>query len=179
MRIGQPDFETLERTAISVGLSPRDLLARVVKQVLRPGAVLTFLEQETTLQRLSVMEQQLRAHAELLERVIPATSQSSVVVESLKPDIRRSRPRPSRPRARLHEEIIAVLEETGSPLTSAQIAERIRQRGVFHRPRSKRPLDVMMVASRIANQNYRYLFAREDGFVKLAGDGASRGPRSR
>jgi hypothetical protein len=69
---------------------------------------------------------------------------------------------------RLHEAIEAVLREAQAPLTAAEIAQRIRDRGLFVPPRSGKPLSSNEVNSRIANPHYKQRFRRVDGRVALA-----------
>lgn len=71
------------------------------------------------------------------------------------------------PRVPLHEEIAAVIAERG-PLTAAEIAGAIGERGRYHAPRSARPLDAATVNSRVSNPAYRARFTREGGRIGLA-----------
>jgi hypothetical protein len=77
---------------------------------------------------------------------------------------------PSARRVPLHEEIIAVIGERG-PLTAAEIAQAITERGRYAPPRSARPLDAATVNSRVSNPAYRARFAREGGRIGLASGG--------
>jgi ribonuclease E len=71
------------------------------------------------------------------------------------------------PRVPLHEEIAAVIAERG-PLTAAEIAGAIGERGRYHAPRSARPLDAATVNSRVSNPAYRARFTRDGGRIGLA-----------
>jgi hypothetical protein len=71
------------------------------------------------------------------------------------------------PRVPLHEEIAAVIAERG-PLTAAEIAGAIGERGRYHAPRSARPLDAATVNSRVSNPAYRARFRRDGGRIGLA-----------
>lgn len=71
------------------------------------------------------------------------------------------------PRVPLHEEIAAVIAESG-PLSAGDIATAIVQRGRYSAPRSDRPLDAATVNSRVSNPIYRSRFRREDGKIGLA-----------
>jgi hypothetical protein len=70
-------------------------------------------------------------------------------------------------RVPLHEEIIAVISERG-PLTAAELAAAITERGVFQPPRSGKPLDAATVNSRVSNPVYRARFHRDGHQIKLA-----------
>jgi hypothetical protein len=70
-------------------------------------------------------------------------------------------------RVPLHEEIAAVIAERG-PLTAAELAGAIGERGRYHAPRSARPLDAATINSRVSNPAYRARFTREGGRIGLA-----------
>lgn len=93
------------------------------------------------------------------------------------PEERAGRRRPSseaaaQRRVPLHEEIEAVIAERG-PLSAAEIADAIAERGRYAAPRSTRPLDAATVNSRVSNPAYRSRFARSDGRIGLASGSAS------
>lgn len=166
------EFRLLERTASGFGLRPAALASLLVSKGLRSDIALSF-DVENLRRQVDVVSDDLRAVEVRLDRLESASSgrPSETVAAGVGRPRRRRGQADEPPRARLHEEIAAVLRETGGPMTSAQIAERIRQRGLFEPPRSKRKLDVLMVASRISHENYRHLFSREGGRVRLAEDG--------
>ena len=72
-------------------------------------------------------------------------------------------------RVPLHEEIIAVIGERG-PLSAAELATAITERGVFQPPRSGKPLDAATVNSRVSNPVYRSRFRRDGHQIRLAED---------
>ena len=67
----------------------------------------------------------------------------------------------------LHQEIIAVIAERG-PLTAAELAGAITERGVFQPPRSGKALDAATVNSRVSNPVYRARFRRDGHRIALA-----------
>lgn len=69
---------------------------------------------------------------------------------------------------RLHEEIAAVLREAGEPLSAREIAERVRGRGQYRRPRRTTPIDGTQISARVGHPQYRKLFTRADGRIALA-----------
>jgi hypothetical protein len=79
-------------------------------------------------------------------------------------------PRAGRRRESLHNEIVTVLEQRGQPMTAAEIAAAIRQRGHYKSPRSANPISGAAVSRRIANPYYRSLFERRGRHVRLAAD---------
>ena len=74
---------------------------------------------------------------------------------------------PSRERVALHDEMIAVLAERG-PMTAAELAGVIAERGRYAPPRSGKPLDAAMVSQRVSNPTYRSRFVRNEGRIGLA-----------
>lgn len=71
------------------------------------------------------------------------------------------------PRIALHDEIIAVISERG-PLSAADLASAITERGRYSAPRSGKPLDAATVSARVSNPVYRSRFRRENGRIALA-----------
>ncbi len=70
-------------------------------------------------------------------------------------------------RVALHDEIIAVIRERG-PLTAAELAAAVNERGRYYAPRSAHPLDAAIVNSRVSNPVYRSRFKRNEGRIGLA-----------
>ena len=77
------------------------------------------------------------------------------------------RPRQAgRPHVALHDEMIAVLRPR--PMTAAELAGAIVERGRYAPPRSGKPLDAAMVSQRVSNPTYRSRFTRHEGRIGLA-----------
>jgi len=74
---------------------------------------------------------------------------------------------PSAGRVALHDEMTEVLRERG-PMTAAELAGAIAERGRYAPPRSGKPLDAAMVSQRVSNPTYRSRFVRQDGRIGLA-----------
>jgi hypothetical protein len=70
-------------------------------------------------------------------------------------------------RVPLHEEIASVIAE-GGPMSAADIARAIVERGRYSAPRSDRPLDAATVNSRVSNPTYRSRFQRAEGKIGLS-----------
>jgi hypothetical protein len=70
-------------------------------------------------------------------------------------------------RVALHDEMIAVLRERG-PMTAADLATAVAERGRYAPPRSGKPLDAAMVSQRVSNPVYRSRFTRDSGRIGLA-----------
>ena len=89
---------------------------------------------------------------------------------SRSPRRRRSSPRsakrvsaaPSGEHVALHDEMIAVIRERG-PLSAADLAAAVVERGRYAPPRSKKPLDAAMVSQRVSNPTYRPLLHARRG----------------
>lgn len=74
---------------------------------------------------------------------------------------------PATERVALHDEMIQVLGERG-PMTAAELAGAIAERGRYAPPRSGKPIDAAMVSQRVSNPTYRSRFVRSDGRIGLA-----------
>jgi hypothetical protein len=70
-------------------------------------------------------------------------------------------------RVALHDEMIAVLAERG-PLSAADLAAAVAERGRYAPPRSGKPIDAAMVSQRVSNPTYRARFTRNEGRIGLA-----------
>ena len=75
--------------------------------------------------------------------------------------------KPAGPRIALHDEMIAVLAERG-PMSAADLATAVAERGRYQPPRSGKPLDAAMISQRVSNPVYRARFTRNDGRIGLA-----------
>ncbi len=64
--------------------------------------------------------------------------------------------------------MIAVIRERG-PLSAADLAAAVVERGRYAPPRSKKPLDAAMVSQRVSNPTYRKLFTRAGGTHRPGG----------
>jgi hypothetical protein len=87
---------------------------------------------------------------------------------------KRGRPASSGKKARgknpsvpLHEEIAAVLAERG-PMSAADLATAVTERGIYAPPRSGKALDATAVSVRVSNPRYRSRFTRAEGKIGLA-----------
>lgn len=76
----------------------------------------------------------------------------------------------------LHEEIVAVLASSSTPMTVSEIAAEIRRRGQYFGPRTGQPVSPEVVGRRVSNPHYRPLFVRRGRLLALAA-GAGAEPR--
>jgi hypothetical protein len=87
-----------------------------------------------------------------------------------KPRAPRGKPRRARgknPAVPLHDEIAAILGERG-PMSAADLATAVTERGNYAPPRSGKPLDATAVSVRVSNPRYRSRFTRSGGKIGLA-----------
>ena len=75
--------------------------------------------------------------------------------------------KPAAERVALHHEMLAVLAERG-PMTAADLAAAVAERGRYTPPRSGKPLDAAMISQRVSNPTYRSRFTRNQGRIGLA-----------
>lgn len=67
----------------------------------------------------------------------------------------------------LHEAIESILQETGQPMTSSEIAEIINKRNLYTR-KDNLPVSASQIMARVGN--YEKLFSKESGKIKLIKD---------
>jgi hypothetical protein len=131
------------------------------------GSVVARLEELTA--RVAALET-ASAPASPPSEPAPAAADQRSNAPAPKP---RGRPRksasaaPSEPRIGLHDEMIAVIGERG-PLSAADLAQAITERGRYVPPRSGKPLDAAMISQRVSNPTYRARFRRSEGRIGLA-----------
>jgi len=84
-----------------------------------------------------------------------------------RPAAKRVSATPGGERVALHEEMIAVLAERG-PMTAADLAVAVSERGRYTPPRSGKQIDAAMISQRVSNPAYRARFTRNEGRIGLA-----------
>ncbi|HEX6127948.1 MAG TPA: hypothetical protein VF071_02895 [Candidatus Limnocylindria bacterium] len=188
IRLDPRRLSALKLLAAEAGVRPGELVTSWVEERLdaaRAGKSVAAAAAPAALAELSRRVDDLaRRLNELSGNAAPpapaAEAQTEVEAASEAPPKRRpGRPRkapaaepapgeePATPRVPLHEEIAAIIGERG-PLTAAEIATAVIERGRYSAPRSSRPLDATTVSSRVSNPAYRARFRREGGRIALA-----------
>jgi len=180
LRLDPRRANALKHLAGEAGMRPGDLVRQWVEERIdasRPGAeavspapgpsVVARLEELTA--RVAALESASGAPAAAPSDA-PAEADEPASAPAPKP---RGRPRksasaaPSGPRIGLHDEMIAVIGERG-PLSAADLAQAITERGRYVPPRSGKPLDAAMISQRVSNPTYRSRFRRSEGRIGLA-----------
>jgi len=181
IRLDPRRLGVLKRLAADAGVRPGDLVLVWVEERLdaeRTGtAVPANLDAELT-RRLDDLTARIAALESAGREQSPRPSTSGemvpVEVEGGSADAPKTRKRRNAvsasagQRVALHDEMIAVLSERG-PLTAAELAGAIVERGRYTPPRSGKPLDAAMVSQRVSNPTYRSRFTRNEGRIGLAG----------
>jgi hypothetical protein len=178
---------------MSIRLDPRRLAALkllAAEAGVRPGELVTVWVEErldaarhappsptpTALAELSARVDELARRLDELtaSATTEAPAPAAATPEAMPAPRRRGRPPKAKPatvpatsRVPLHAEIEAIIAERG-PMTAAELAQAIKERGRYAAPRSARPLDAATVNSRVSNPVYRARFARSDGKIGLA-----------
>jgi sirohydrochlorin ferrochelatase len=179
LRLDPRRVNALKHLAGEAGMRPGDLVRQWVEERIdasRPGAEAAPAPGKSVVERL----EELTARVAALETgSAPASTPSEQApVEADEPASPpapkpRGRPRksasaaPSAPRIGLHDEMIAVIGERG-PLSAADLAQAISERGRYLPPRSGKPLDAAMISQRVSNPTYRSRFRRSEGRIGLA-----------
>lgn len=191
IRLDPRHLGTLRALASEAGVRPGELVTLWVTERLdaeRRGAP-SPIDLGPVLDSLNDRIEALSRRVDALGGGSPATSPAEVAGEEVSPSETAPRPRRGRPpksasgsttgrkakRARgknpavpLHEEIAAVLAERG-PLSAAELADAVTERGIYAPPRSGKALDATAVSVRVSNPRYRSRFTRQDGRIGLAG----------
>lgn len=179
LRLDPRRVNALKHLAGEAGMRPGDLVRQWVEERIdasRPGAEAAPAPGRSVVERL----EELTARVAALESAsapapapsegVPASADEPATAPAPKP---RGRPRksasakPSGPRIGLHDEMIAVIGERG-PLSAADLAQAISERGRYVPPRSGKPLDAAMISQRVSNPTYRARFTRSEGRIGLA-----------
>jgi hypothetical protein len=185
IRLDPRRVNALKHLAGEAGVRPGDLVRQWVEERIdgaRAGAEGTSLES-----RVAALGERIAALEATIRGTLQDTEASAAETATPAPDGAAERPTDEPPRqvdpvrARrskrvgaapseriaLHDEMIALIRERG-PMTAAELAAAITERGRYAPPRSGRPLDAAMVSQRVSNPTYRSRFVRADGRIGLA-----------
>jgi hypothetical protein len=178
---------TLKQLAADAGVRPGDLVRQWVEERLdaaRQGVATPAAAQDLA-SRLSELAERVAA-LEAAAGSTPAPAVAAPVPTEAPADVRediheppaaeealrhasrqRVSAKPATERVALHDEMIAVLSERG-PMTAAELAAAVAERGRYAPPRSGKPLDAAMISQRVSNPVYRSRFTRNEGRIGLA-----------
>lgn len=190
IRLDPRRVSTLKQLAADAGVRPGDLVRQWVEERIdavrggrpaeaSPAAAPSNLASEV--QQLAARVAALEAAAgseapkapKAPKATAPAAEPTTVAADEPRSDSARPSRRnavsaaPTTERVALHDEMIEVLRERG-PMTAAELAGAIVERGRYAPPRSGKPLDAAMVSQRVSNPTYRSRFSRADGRIALA-----------
>lgn len=167
-----PTAPTAEATSAITTLAARldDLFRRIATL---EASQVAALAPPPTVSPASAPSAAAPASAEVAPRKRGRPRKTDTAVPNAPTQARRGRARggarraPAQKRVALHDEIIAVIRERG-PLTAAELAAAVKERGRYYAPRSAHPLDAAIVNSRVSNPVYRSRFKRHEGRIGLA-----------
>lgn len=166
---------TLKQLAADAGVRPGDLVRQWVEERIDAARGGSSGEAPATLaaqlEQLAARVAKLEAGAGATAPKAPAPIGDEAVDAAPAPTKRVRRnavaAAPTAQRVALHDEMIEVLRERG-PMSAAELAGAIAERGRYAPPRSGKPLDAAMVSQRVSNPTYRSRFVRSDGRIGLA-----------
>jgi len=171
IRLDPRRVSALKHLAGEAGMRPGDLVRQWVEERIdaaRVGADVPTGTGESLMSRID----------ELSARITALEASAGTAAPQPEPAPRDPQPQPSkRPRTTveaptgervaLHDEMIAVLTERG-PMSAAELAGAVTDRGRYSPPRSGKPIDAAMVSQRVSNPTYRSRFVRNEGRIGLA-----------
>ncbi|HYM52484.1 MAG TPA: hypothetical protein VEW45_03245 [Candidatus Dormibacteraeota bacterium] len=179
IRLDPRRLAALKLLAAEAGVRPGELVIAWVEERLdaaRGGGAPSSAAAPDAFAKLSARMDELSRRLDAMAATATATAAPPAEAPAdAAPRRRRGRPPKAKaasatPRVRkvaLHDEIIAVISERG-PLSAAELATAIVERGRYAPPRSGKPLDAATVNSRVSNPTYRSRFARSEGRIGLA-----------
>lgn len=174
IRLDPRRLAVLKRLAAEAGTRPGDLVLQWTEERLdaeRTGAGATSVVEQLAALTARVEALESRGAAPSVEEPAPAAEMpGEPAPEAAAPKPKRTRRVASaapRERVGLHDEMIAVLAERG-PMSAADLAAAVAERGRYAPPRSGKPIDAAMISQRVSNPVYRARFTRNEGRIGLA-----------
>ncbi len=158
IRLDPRRVSALKHLAGEAGMRPGDLVRQWVEERIdaaRVGADVPTGTGESLMRRID----------ELSARITALETSAGTVAPQPRP--RTTVEAPTGERVALHDEMIAVLTERG-PMSAAELAGAVTERGRYSPPRSGKPIDAAMVSQRVSNPTYRSRFVRNEGRIGLA-----------
>lgn len=181
IRLDPRRLAVLKRLAAEAGTRPGDLVLQWTEERLdaeRTGAGATSVVEQLAALTARVEALEARGAAPSVDEPAPAADAPvEIAPEAAAPKPKRARRVTSaapRERVGLHDEMIAVLAERG-PMSAADLAAAVAERGRYEPPRSGKPIDAAMISQRVSNPVYRARFTRNEGRIGLADAGAAPG----
>lgn len=184
IRLDPRRLGTLKQLAAEAGVRPGDLVRQWVEErvdAARHGVATPEAAQDLA-SRLALLAERVAAleasagvastDAAVEPPSAPAAEDQEPASDEPAPKRRRSSAKrvsaaPAGERVALHEEMIAVLAERG-PMTAADLAVAVSERGRYTPPRSGKQIDAAMISQRVSNPAYRARFTRNEGRIGLA-----------
>lgn len=169
IRLDPRRVNALKHLAGEAGMRPGDLVRQWVEERIdgsRSGAdVPTAAAAETLINRLET----LAARVEALEASAAHTGETAAAPAPEPAPTKRGRvsAAPSSERVALHDEMIALISDRG-PMSAADLARAVTERGRYTPPRSGKPIDAATISQRVSNPTYRGRFTRNEGLIGLA-----------
>jgi hypothetical protein len=181
IRLDPRRLGSLKLLAAEAGIRPGELVTRWVEERLdaaRGGAPAPSPSAAPSPDALASLAARVDELFRRLDQMTAASAAPESPVEVAPAPAKRGPGRPRKaagaasrkkagPKVALHDEIIAVIGERG-PLTAAELASAIAERGRYQAPRSGKPLDAATVNARVSNPTYRARFVRREHRIGLA-----------
>lgn len=176
IRLDPRRVNALKHLAGEAGMRPGDLVRQWVEERIdsaRVGADVPTGTGESLMSRIDELVTRITAleAAAGIAAPVPAAKPEPTPTAEQPPPAKRAgttvAAAHSGERVALHDEMIAVLTERG-PMSAAELAGAVTERGRYAPPRSGKPIDAAMVSQRVSNPTYRARFVRNEGRISLA-----------
>ena len=184
IRLDPRRVNALKHLAGEAGVRPGDLVRQWVEERIdssRTGAASLSAASPSAAATESLLSrfESLAARVEALEASAPSSppapssdpkAQEAATEPAPEPKTKRRgrvSAAPSSERVALHEEMIALISDRG-PMSAADLASAVTERGRYTPPRSGKPIDAATISQRVSNPTYRARFTRNEGLIGLA-----------
>ena len=174
IRLDPRRVNALKHLAGEAGVRPGDLVRQWVEERIdssRTGAESPSAASPSAAATESLLSrfESLAARVEALEASAPSSPPVATDPAPEPKPKRRGRvsAAPSSERVALHDEMIALISDRG-PMSAADLATAVTERGRYTPPRSGKPIDAATISQRVSNPTYRARFTRNEGLIGLA-----------
>ena len=175
IRLDPRRVNALKHLAGEAGVRPGDLVRQWVEERIDSSRTGAEAPSSAATESLLSRFESLAARVEALEASAPASPPEAE--EAARDPAAEPKPKrrgrvsaaPSSEHVALHDEMIALIRDRG-PMSAADLASAVTERGRYTPPRSGKPIDATTISQRVSNPTYRARFTRNEGLIGLAAE---------